>query len=181
MPQNSTIGYDVAEDTWSLAPSFKIARNAHSSCVVGSKLYIFGGEDAEGTLINTIESYDVEGPVKNEDELAWERINVDAVTPRIYSIVSPLSLSDVVIMGGDYKANGGWHLYADVVVYNDIARTAERINVHAGLPIKSLSPGKLLDNGSVIALVRAPGNFLHLVSYSRESNELKTLEDFGNI
>ena len=86
-----------------------------------------------------------------------------------------------MIMGGDYKANGGWHLYADVIVYNEDAKTAERVNAHCGLPIKSLSPGKLLHNGNVVALVRAPGNFLHLVSYSRETNELKTLEDFGNI
>mmetsp|Transcript_22183 Transcript_22183/g.29672 ORF Transcript_22183/g.29672 Transcript_22183/m.29672 type:complete len:85 (+) Transcript_22183:1423-1677(+) len=84
-------------------------------------------------------------------------------------------------MGGDYKKDGAWHLYADVIMFNDETRTAERINAHAGLPVKSLSPGVLLNNGKVVALVRAPGNFLHIVSYSQETNDLTTLMDFGNI
>ena len=181
MPQNSTVIYNVKKDVWTEAPSFNIARNAHSSCVVGSKVYIFGGEDVDGSLINTIESYDVEGPAKEEGEAAWDRINLEAVTPRIYSIVCPLTQSDAVIMGGDFKAKGGWHLYADVLIFNTETKKAERINAHAGLPVKSLSPGVLLNNGCVVALVRAPGNFLHLICYNREFNELKTLEDFGNI
>ena len=175
-PHGSLLIYDIAEDTWSEGAAFKVARNAHSSCVVNTKLFIFGGEDDYGMLVKTIESIEMAAP-----EQVWEQIVVEAFTPRIYAIVSPVSDTDAVIMGGDYKKDGGWHLYADVIVYNDEVRTAERINAHAGLPIKSLSPGFLLNSGKVVALVRAPGNFLHIVQYARESNELSTLMDFGNI
>ena len=86
IPQNSTAIYDIKKDIWTDGPPFNVARNAHSSCLIGSKVFIFGGEDIDGSIINTIESFDVEG-----QDQAWERINLEAVTPRIYSVVSPLN------------------------------------------------------------------------------------------
>ena len=71
MPQNSTAIYNVKKDIWADGPSFNVARNAHSSCIVGSKVYIFGGEDVDGSIINMIESYDVESTPKDDGEPAW--------------------------------------------------------------------------------------------------------------
>ena len=35
--------YDIANDTWSLAPAYNLKRIIHSGCTLGQYLYIYGG------------------------------------------------------------------------------------------------------------------------------------------
>ena len=58
--------YSVARDEWSLCTNLNRARNHHSSCVLGDKLYVSGGLE-----IDSIEVADCSNLIQEKDEWSW--------------------------------------------------------------------------------------------------------------
>ena len=46
---NNVDYYDTAVNQWTHAPAMMAERSSHSSCCLKGKLYVFGGEDRDGT------------------------------------------------------------------------------------------------------------------------------------
>ena len=69
--------YEICTDTWREAPSLNLARESHSSCTVGTRIYIVCGWSYQ-TDTDTIECLDVPAGT------GWElfRCANDALTPR---------------------------------------------------------------------------------------------------
>ena len=61
-----------------------IARKSHSSCVVKSKLFVFGGSDKNSVLLDSIEVLDL-GAGK-----VWDLLTIPEFTARSMPIVSPV-------------------------------------------------------------------------------------------
>ena len=55
---DSVMKFDLSTREWTDAPAINQARLGHSSCVLGSKLYVFGGRDGERYL-NSLEVLNV--------------------------------------------------------------------------------------------------------------------------
>ena len=43
--------YNISLNSWAMGPSISKARNSHSSCTLGSRVYIFGGLDENFTAM----------------------------------------------------------------------------------------------------------------------------------
>ena len=53
--QTKTQIYSVAKNCWQTGPDLVQARFSHSSCCLGDKIYVFGGNQPIGKFLNTIE------------------------------------------------------------------------------------------------------------------------------
>eukprot|EP01116_Phalansterium_solitarium_P023206 TRINITY_DN8011_c0_g1_i1.p1 TRINITY_DN8011_c0_g1~~TRINITY_DN8011_c0_g1_i1.p1 ORF type:complete len:388 (-),score=126.70 TRINITY_DN8011_c0_g1_i1:278-1441(-) len=55
---NYTTAYNPVKDTWAEIAQAPVARFRHSSAVVGSKLYVFGGRALDDSLISQVDVFD---------------------------------------------------------------------------------------------------------------------------
>ena len=65
--------YTIGTDTWSQAPPLNTPRWAHSSCVAGNTLCVFGGYDNGGNL-NSMEMLKLDKFFSNDLTTIWEVI-----------------------------------------------------------------------------------------------------------
>ena len=91
--------YDVEKDWWTDLPEIWETRFLHASCVLGDKVYIFGGMRA-GTWeqLNSIECIDMAKVLGENDEdqyPSWTLIQLDEskVYPRLSPIFCPFGRS----------------------------------------------------------------------------------------
>ena len=50
--------YDASLNRWSFVEEMKFYRAGHFACVLNGKIFVIGGEDADGTIVREIEVYD---------------------------------------------------------------------------------------------------------------------------
>ena len=50
--------YDYSENQWKYVSDMNIARSSHAACVMRGKIYVVGGLDNDGNVVNEIECYD---------------------------------------------------------------------------------------------------------------------------
>ena len=77
---SSVYCYEICTDRWVQAPSMREGRANHSSCILGdsikessSMLYVCGGRDARGAIMNSIERLNLE---QGQSALSWETLNI---------------------------------------------------------------------------------------------------------
>ena len=61
--------YKLKEDMWISGPTINRSRNSHSSCSIGSKVYIFGGLDDTSMPVSSLESLDVVAFLNNNEDV----------------------------------------------------------------------------------------------------------------
>ena len=90
--------YQIGVDRWARAPSMTKSRSSHSSCVLVLDLYVFGGYDENGVLLDTIERLsNVNSRVGSLDG-RWESFHIDGC--RISSpLMVPLKSEKILILG----------------------------------------------------------------------------------
>ena len=94
--------FSIEGNTWSTAPPMNQERDRHSSCVLGDKIYSFGGEDSNGYL-SSIEGIDC-GAVVGGESAQWETLQLandsHTIQPRTGAIMTPIGTSHILIAGG---------------------------------------------------------------------------------
>ena len=105
--------YSVKTDCWSLSvPEMHQARCSHSSCSLGTKIYVFGGttrtaaSDSEPLQTSEkIECLDA-GTFLSGTIVRWNILDLPSqscLTTRSRSLMCPISDSELVILGGNSK------------------------------------------------------------------------------
>ena len=93
-------------------PDLIMARQCHTSCSIGHRVYVFCGMSAVGgQAIRYIETLDV------EKECAWRLLSDLNLTQRTNAAVTRISNNEILIMGGNSISNCDTPL-ADGFVYN---------------------------------------------------------------
>jgi Kelch motif len=87
--------YDIYNNAWTTVAPLPAARSDMAAAVVGGKIYIFGGFDAAGNVLNTVDVYN---PVTN----TWTIGLTPMPTPRG-------SMYAVAKKGGTVYVIGGWN------------------------------------------------------------------------
>ena len=62
--------YDSWYDKWEALPNLKTARSQHASCAMDEALYVFGGEDTDFNLLDSVERLDLRG-AQQQQQLGW--------------------------------------------------------------------------------------------------------------
>jgi hypothetical protein len=93
-PVASVERYDIASNTWTPVSPLLAPRSDLAAAAVGGKIYVFGGIDAAGTFLATVDVYD---PVTD----TWSPAPTDMPTARaaMYAVASK---------GGTVFVIGGW-------------------------------------------------------------------------
>ena len=82
-----------------------MARYVHSSTTSDNKLCcVFGGIGQNNAYLNTIEILNTASLDSNE---IWQLVLLDTITARILPVFYPLSATELVIMGGQYRSSEG--------------------------------------------------------------------------
>ena len=83
-------------------PSLQVARIFHSSCVLGSSLYIFGGYDQEYNVLNSVDRIELREAHDEQLNQGWRLFKFDPITlpPRQNSVFCPLNETEILIAGG---------------------------------------------------------------------------------
>ena len=78
-----------------------MARQSNNSCSLGQCLYTFGGIDDNDKYLRSIERLDVKRLLEGK-AVSWDLIEPDcqAFTPRYNIAVSPVSETEILVMGG---------------------------------------------------------------------------------
>ena len=74
-------------------------RFCHSSCTLGSKIYVYGGQNAEQNYLDTVEYLDMEYCK------IWTSVKLDQLLARKNSHLCPLKDGEILIFGGHYEEN----------------------------------------------------------------------------
>ena len=140
--------------------SLNEARRSHSSCILGSKIFVFGGRVGEGIFLDSIESLDL------SYNQVWQLFRVQTFTPRCAAAVCAFSPTQIVIIGGEYF-NGCYH--SDVIVYNDKERSALQV-AEAGFSFQCWSQTMTDGSGTVYSLVDPSQGNRCLIRYTASDN-----------
>ena len=98
---SSTVArHDLAEDSWSEMPSLNVARSQASSCILGRRVYVFGGCGDGESYLNSIEYLKLSSRQDESQGLAWMIVSLEMVTPRINPVLCPLNERQIVLIGG---------------------------------------------------------------------------------
>ena len=91
--------FDIHGKTWiqKALPSFKKPRVCHVSCILGEKIYIFGGVTNDNVSLRSIEIFDIQ---QSDKAKKWELLILDALTKRSDIALCPISDHEILIMGG---------------------------------------------------------------------------------
>ena len=76
-----------------LWPELEEGRNRHSTTVLGSSVYIFGGYNGE-TQLDSIESLDTIA------RISWKKFTIRGFTARQATLVAPVNNSQILVAGG---------------------------------------------------------------------------------
>ena len=96
----SVFYYKVADNAWFKAPHhLKQDRHSHGSCLLKSKLWVFGGRCGHHFL-DSLEVYDV-----LHEYFDWQVMGLKMLTKRSCFAISPLSDTEFIIMGGTYDGS----------------------------------------------------------------------------
>lgn len=87
---------DANTGIWQQLPSLNVARSGHASSALGTSIYVVAGWNGKNYM-ETIEFLDMA-----ESELDWKIFMVTALSPRQLPSFSPISDTQLLIMGGDY-------------------------------------------------------------------------------
>ena len=95
------------DDTWKWRegelPRLKEERHSHSSTAVGNNLVVAGGW-SDGNYISSIELLNLS--VTYDQSSQWVTLKGQGkLTPRVFSVISPLSETKFAILGGIFKKN----------------------------------------------------------------------------
>lgn len=120
-------------------PCLNEGRYLHGSCAIGSKLYVVGGENTAGQLIDSIEFIQLLTGNKNEIysfvSKYWSIVRIDGLGPRRNPLVSPLLENKLLIYGGNCGSNLCDGVVFDTsrrsVVANDILQEQFRVQSYS--------------------------------------------------
>lgn len=94
----STDYYNIGEDVWHKGPDLCEARDSHSSCALGSNLFVFGGLEVRNASKASIEYIDFKAYLRG-NIAAWQLVNQD-LEARYDTILVPLNTHELLIFGG---------------------------------------------------------------------------------
>ena len=84
-------------DRRKILPIMNHARHSHSSLGISEQIYVFGGENQNGTDLNSIEKF------SSATGISWHEIELgECFLPRIEPFVCTLSKSEIIIFGGRF-------------------------------------------------------------------------------
>ena len=92
--------YDSDKNQWEELPDLNAARRMHSSCAIGTTVYVFRGMTKNQKLINTVEKYDI---ASNETE--WTDMFIRGLMPRVQSGIAVIE-HEVILLGGSVNHIG---------------------------------------------------------------------------
>jgi N-acetylneuraminic acid mutarotase len=93
-PVAAVEAYDIDTDTWTTVAPLPAPRSDLAAATIGGKIYVFGGCDAAGNFLNTVDVYD---PITN----VWSPAPADMPTARA-------AMYAVAAKGGTVYVIGGW-------------------------------------------------------------------------
>ena len=94
--------FDIAKNKWEDMPDFNIRRLEHSSCALGTKLYIFMGKN-EYSYLNSIEHLETK-KVFASKPATWKLLEIEGeacdTIPYCNIGITSLNNHEIVIIGG---------------------------------------------------------------------------------
>jgi len=135
-------------------------RREHSSCIMNTKLFVFGGF-REYFRLDSIECLETDSSGGS-----WELIHLPVFTKRTHPAVLAIDDNQIVILGGwdNERLN-------DVIVYNDDDRTAELV-AYADRRFDCLSYPQLDGDNNMVALVRLSSGERTILKFFPKSNDV---------
>jgi hypothetical protein len=112
--------YDIDTDTWTSVAPLPAPRSDMAAATVGNKVYVFGGFDARGNVLNDVDMYD---PVKD----TWTTGFAPMPTARG-------AMYGVATKGGEVYVIGGWDGIGNGLATNEAYKVAQDTWT-AGLPL----------------------------------------------
>ena len=165
--------YSIDRDQWSSCPKLNIARQNHSTCILGDKLYVSCGQGRGADSIEVANCIDlIDG-----NSAAWQLLTVRY---RAWNhVFCPISDHEILLMNDD-----------QVVSILDTRSNTTRKNVSRN-PMKTFchnNQAVMSRTGQVVALVRCDTNnhlkvdsFIKAVSFTTDQMMVCELKDFGSL
>jgi len=111
--------YEIATNSWSKGPQLNIARCNSSACFLGGNIYVFGGQNRQYQMTNSIEKLRVASLNSvGGKATVWILIKPAraALLPRASPAFYPINSNEIVILGGHIADN----ICSDEVILFDI-------------------------------------------------------------
>ena len=136
--------YDIQANKWHTAPPLNVARQKHSGCCLGTKVYLFCGVDIRGAYLNSIEVLDAEADRANGEDNdtanetnMWRLISpeVKMFPVRLHPLVATTPRNKILIMGGSSCNNNNG--MGDVHVFDPVNERMYRNKSYMGTNLTS--------------------------------------------
>ena len=146
--------FDIGPGTWRRLPDLKQARHHHSSCTVEKAVFVFCGHaEGEAGDLSSIERLQVGG---TRLFYAWDLLRVKGLSPRQFTLVSPVSATEILIYGGFLKRE-----LSDAFIFNTKTHTVKKQNLTGAIPCVCWCPSIMLRPGTAFSLVCDNQQVLH--------------------
>ena len=158
---------------WETLPPLNHGRINHSVTTSGNMIFVACGSSINSTqtqYLTSIESLNMDDPI------SWTLMDIKEkiLTPRQQFIFSPISQSELLVLGGwsDTKIDSG-------IIFN--WKTQKSIQIKDEFMNEHLAqcPAEMIQPGVVMALVIDFTSNLRLVKFERSKMQFTIVEDFG--
>ena len=162
--------YLVEENTWIELPNLVMARESHSSCVLGNKVFVFGGHESRG-ILNAIEVLEQSCIDPAEVLMPWQLINTNfGIAPRMNALFCPIYERTLLVSGGfDSETYYSDCYYLDTETLQ-LTQMIEQNDENKGF---SCLNATLVKPGHIVALVRDNHRIPFAVEYRQEQNRFE--------
>ena len=143
-------------------PSLRIEREGHSTCVLGSKVYVMAGHDGSD-LVNAVECFQVTSDMEETQNGSWNLLQTNgSFEPRQCPLVCALN-ADTILMSGGFDSKT---YYSDAYLFNTkTERWSVAIEHNYRNEGFSCFDAIQVAPGHVIALVRDSHKQPHAIEY----------------
>ena len=111
--------YSINDREWAELPNLVMARESHSSCSIGSSVYVFGGHDGAHDLMNAVELLHLNPNGIGEQQDHWQLISTNgSFEPRMNPVVCAID-DDVILLSGGFDNDV---YFSDILLFNTITQ-----------------------------------------------------------
>ena len=119
--------YDLIKQTMRKMTPLNVVRYNHAACMIGPRLFVFGGRNNRNEQLATIEVCNIKNLSSDETEKSWDKFLLEQIEPRYNCVFCPVSKRELLILGGTDKG-----AREDAFIYDALNRSTRLVKSEIG-------------------------------------------------